>query len=98
MTQFGLTTEHQQLLTDILLAPLKQRGCSVFVFGSRARGDYKKFSDLDILIEGEVSTTLLSRIRESLEESTLPFRVDIVSMQDLADSYRAGVLRDRVAL
>lgn len=98
MTRFGLTAQHEQVLTDILIAPLLKQGASIFVFGSRARGDYRKFSDLDILVEGVVPESLLSRIRESLEESSLPFRVDIVSLHDLADSYRAGVLRDRVAI
>lgn len=98
MTRFGLTAQHEQVLTDILITPLAKKGVSLFVFGSRARGDYKKFSDLDILVEGVVPESLLSRIRESLEESSLPFRVDIVCLHDLADSYRAGVLRDRVAI
>jgi len=98
MTRFGLTAEHEQLLTDIVIAPLSKQGASIFVFGSRARGDYKKFSDLDIVVEGVVPASLISGIRESLEESSLPFRVDIVQIHELADSYREGVLRDRVAI
>jgi uncharacterized protein len=68
----------------------------VSIFGSRARGDFRQFSDLDVLVEGPVSPSLLSSVSESLEESTLPFRVDIVLEGDLADSYRPGVLRDKV--
>jgi predicted nucleotidyltransferase len=68
------------------------------VFGSRSRGDYSEFSDLDILIESLSDPTLLSAISEELEESSLLFRIDLVREPDLAETYRDGVFKERVAL
>lgn len=100
MTTFtgGLEPRHWNLLTNLLVKPLHDIGCTLSVFGSRARGDNLPFSDLDILIEGEVTRGMISAIAEQLEESRIPIRVDLVLAQDLAESYRAGILRERIVL
>jgi len=98
MNRFGLSDDQVTLIREVLVAPLIKAGCKVFVFGSRARGDNQKFSDLDILVEGPVAPETLSHITETLEESSLPFRVDVVALSDLAESYRAGVLKDRIEI
>lgn len=100
MTTFtaGLEPRHWNLLTTLLVKPLQDLGCTISVFGSRARGDNLPFSDLDILIEGAVPRDLISTIAEQLEESRLPIRVDLVLAQDLAESYRAGIMRERIVL
>ncbi len=96
--KFGLENEHWSILRNLLIQPLTESGCAVFIFGSRARGDYKPFSDLDILVEGDATSSLLSSISEKLEESTLPVRVDLVSSSDLADTYKPSVERDKVRI
>ncbi len=96
--KFGLEDAHWSILRTILLRPLTESGCSVFIFGSRARGDFQPFSDLDILIEGAANSSRLSSISEKLEESNLPFRVDLVAAGDLADTYRPSVERDKVKI
>jgi len=98
MKQFGATEQQAKILDEVLIKPLIASGCSIFVFGSRARGDHHQFSDLDVLVEGSIEPSVLSQIMEALEESTIPFRVDIVRLGDLAESYREGVLRDMVKL
>lgn len=98
--KFGLTGPQYELLEELLVKPLNKMGAKVWIFGSRARGDQKKFSDIDILFESshEISLGQLSQLREALEESDLPYKVDIVNVHDLADSYRNNVLKDRVEL
>ena len=93
---FGLSPENWSIVQDLLIRPLRDMRATIFVFGSRARGDYKPFSDLDILVEGDIVPSLLSSISERLEESNLPIRVDLVLAQELADSYRSNVERDKV--
>jgi predicted nucleotidyltransferase len=93
---FGLAPEHWSIIMNRLIGPLRDQGASIYVFGSRARGDYKKFSDLDILVDGDVKPSFLSSISEELEESALPIRVDIVLSRDLADAYKPNVEQDKV--
>lgn len=97
--RFGLTDSEYDLLRCLVIEPLAKRGARVWIFGSRARGDHKKFSDIDILFEISDRAVLpagfLSRIQEEVEESRLPYKVDLVEMRQLAESYREGILKDR---
>ena len=100
--KFGLSDEQFQILNQIVVSPLKSHGASVWIFGSRARGDHKPFSDVDIMFERKDSTQFpkgfISHMREEIEESRLPFKVDLVDANEMAESYRSGVLADRVVL
>jgi predicted nucleotidyltransferase len=98
LDRFGLSQPHWELVTKLLIQPVKEAGGRVWIFGSRARGDHRKFSDLDVLIAGSISPGLISSIGEQLEESTLPVRVDLVLEPNLADAYRTGVLKERVEI
>lgn len=100
--RFGLKESDFQLVQDLVVAPLKKKGAQIFVFGSRARGQHHQFSDLDLFyIEAPatpVSGLELSNIRELLEESNLPVKVDLVNWCDLAESYKNSADRDKVEL
>ena len=98
----GLTQAENELLEHLAIRPLKEMGCEVWVFGSRARGDHRKFSDIDLLFKLPVGQTLphgfVSELHEALEESNLVYKVDLVEEKDLAESYRDGVFKNRVLL
>lgn len=96
MKTFGLESKHWKIIDKILLKPLTKAGCEVWIFGSRAREDHKPFSDLDVLILGNPEPRLISQIREQLEESLIPIRVDLVLDSELAESYRNSVKKDRI--
>lgn len=100
--KFGLKTDELKLLEELLINPLKDKRCRVWIFGSRARGDHRPFSDIDVLYEipkGQtISLSELSEIKENLEQSNLAYKVDIINTEDLAESYAPGVLRDRVSV
>jgi predicted nucleotidyltransferase len=98
MTGFGLEDRHWKILEKELFEPLQKAGAKIWIFGSRARGDYRPFSDIDILIESLSDRSLLGLIAEKLEESALPVRVDLVLEEDLAEGYRAQVMKERVAV
>jgi len=69
-------------LKQAVLNLLKDKQCTVFLFGSRARGNYRCSSDADIAVEG-LSEEEFKRFKRSLdellEESRIPFSVDITS-------------------
>ena len=45
------------------LLPLKSKGALIYLFGSRAKGDYRKFSDIDLLVDSTVDLSkLIARI------------------------------------
>lgn len=72
----------------------------VVAFGSRATGRSKPFSDLDLAVMGEssVSIATLAALADEFDESTLPFKVDIVDWATTAQSFRDIIARDAVTL
>lgn len=97
--KFGLTSKDWQILLD-KLEPLVKLNAELWVFGSRATGSFKEFSDIDILFRSpqKLPTGLLSQIRDALEESALSIKVDLVDESELASSYKENVLNSRVKM
>jgi predicted nucleotidyltransferase len=85
-------------LRSILSARLPGR--RVWAFGSRATGRrVKRFSDLDLLIEGEsLSLRAAALLDEYLDESRLPFKVDIVDLSAITPEFRARIEPEMVLL
>ena len=97
--KFGLKEPQYQYIQEIVVVPLKNRGATIWVFGSRARGDHEKFSDFDLMVESkEDISSLVSQIQETLENGNFPYKVDIVQSKDFAESYRESFERDKVEL
>ncbi len=61
--------------------------CSVFLFGSRARGDAAWNSDFDFWIDAAVDRKILVEIEEILEESFVPYHVDLVTTDQLRGEF-----------
>ena len=97
--KFGLTKNQYQYIQETVVDPLKEQGVTVWIFGSRARGDQQEFSDLDFMVESEEDISAnLGEIQEILEEGSFPFKVDIVQSKDFAESYRESFECDKVRL
>ena len=72
---------------------------SLGIFGSYTRGDAKKGSDLDILVEFERIGTLLEYIRlEDTLTDLLGVKVDLVDRSTLKHGIRARILREAIPL
>ncbi len=56
----------------------------IFIFGSRVKETNREFSDIDIAIRSaEINSAALAKIRFELEESALPYKVDVVDYDEL---------------
>jgi predicted nucleotidyltransferase len=53
----------------------------IYLFGSRARGEASPYSDIDIAIKGNRPLKReLTQVRFAIEESELPYKVDLVDL------------------
>lgn len=73
---------------------------NVWAFGSRVRTCAKEHSDLDLVIIGNVKLPLatLASLKETFEESVLPYRVDIVDWHRISEKFRSVIKQNYVAL
>lgn len=94
-----LHPEHAAILRDILRRYLPP-GTRVLVFGSRAHGAARQYSDLDLALEWErpLGFDVTGAIAEALSESDLPYRVDLVDLATVTPSFRKRITADNVAL
>jgi predicted nucleotidyltransferase len=94
-----IAPEHLAEVRSILAAHLPA-GVEVLVFGSRARGGAKRFSDLDLALKGEgpLDPALLSQLADAFELSALPWRVDLVDYHTLSPEFLSAIHADLIPL
>ncbi len=92
MTDFGLPDSTLLAIRRILADfPAVEKAV---VYGSRAKGTFKPGSDIDLTLFGDgLDLTILGRIATRLDESPIPYMVDL-SLFDRLDSAQ---LREHIA-
>ncbi len=64
----------------------------VWAFGSRVKFTAKPSSDLDLVaFIGKEQQIRFSELKEALDESNVPFRVDLHSWDDLPDNFKRTI-------
>ena len=68
----------------------------IYLFGSRARGDNSPSSDIDIALDvgRKIDLYELSLINEEIEESTIPFTVDVIDLYNVSEDFKKNILKD----
>ncbi|SDZ84483.1 hypothetical protein SAMN05421743_101397 [Thalassobacillus cyri] len=69
-------------LKSIFNEQLTKENARVYLFGSWARQEEKHSSDIDIAIESHspISPSKWNKLIEQIEESTIPYKVDVVDL------------------
>lgn len=79
---FGLEPRWVEAFTSIFRKQSKIE--RVTIFGSRARGTQKAFSDVDFCLFGtDVSELDAQRLQQELEELYHPYQIDVVAFSNL---------------
>lgn len=86
------------LLKNILIRTLKDVPVNIYLFGSWARNEEKRTSDIDIALQSqeEIPTKKLVELREEIEESTLPYNVDLVDLSKVNSIIINKVIREGI--
>lgn len=94
----ALSADQAQTVRQVLHAVLPH--ATVVVFGSRATGRARPFSDLDLLVldPPRLSWAQRADLRDGFEASTLPFSVDLVEAAGLAPGMVARVAAEQQPL
>ncbi|MEK9166935.1 MAG: nucleotidyltransferase domain-containing protein [Patescibacteria group bacterium] len=77
-----------------LLSILKP-GAKFFLFGSCLTGD--NFADVDVGLSGEgFDDKKISLLKEELENSTFPYKVDLVNFNEVDESFSTEVFSKKI--
>lgn len=85
-------------LKDLLIMTIDDRNIKIYLFGSWARGTNKNSSDIDIGIYHPSSPgpEFFMQLRDLIEESTIPYRVDLVDLVHADASLRDNVQKEGI--
>lgn len=94
-----LPADHRQLVLRVLDAHLP-RSTKAWVFGSRATGRARRYSDLDLAIDAgrRLSLDELAELAEAFSDCDLPYKVDLIDWHNIDDRWRQTITAERVAL
>lgn len=97
---FGLDPQNWDILETLVIKPLKNHGARVFIFGSRAQGNHRPFSDVDICFESRqpLPDHILYKIKSDIEDSKLPVKIDLVDVNSVAESFKDLISKSKKAL
>ena len=79
--EFGI----REGIYEKILNIVKKFNYEFVIFGSRARGDYKNNSDIDIAILGDVSSEDELKIRNELDLIDMEYMLDIVFVSKITN-------------
>lgn len=65
----------------------------VIIYGSRAKGNYKPGSDIDLTIVGDIDLSTMFKLEDEIDDLLLPYLIDLSILQkienpDLLDHIR----------
>lgn len=77
-------------IKKIIFRHLSPKKYKIFVYGSRATGKARKWSDYDIGVMGkeEAPQAVLASASEELENSNIPVNVDVVDFHHVSDRFK----------
>lgn len=83
---------------NLLLEALDAEDVRVYLFGSCATGSSRGTSDIDVAVEPlhGSPTPPLAALRERIEESDVPYDVDIVDLSTVSQAFAQRVRREGV--
>lgn len=99
MTPVDVTPSQLETIALILSEHLPELHRAL-AFGSRAKWTAKAHSDLDLAIDAgrKLNFAEHAALEYAFEASPLPWKVDVVDLNGVSESFRAVILRDGVAL
>ncbi len=85
-------------LRQMLLEALKGEQVRIVLFGSRTKPNPRPGADVDIGIipKGRWNSSKLTLLREKLENSNIPYKVDLVDLDQTSKTFQKQALKEFV--
>ncbi len=88
--------KYLQMVKDIVLSSIDTQSYAIFLFGSRARQKHAASADIDIGVLGHkpLPNKIIFNIKDKIESSIVPYKVDIVDFYDAETNFKSIALKD----
>ncbi len=94
-----LKEKYQVIIKDICKTVFENAEVEVVLYGSRARNTPREGSDIDLAViaKGDLHEKVY-RFRECLEESTIPYTIDVIELRDVSDCFKENVENEGIVV
>ena len=91
-----LEEEFKQKIIAVLSALFPD--AKIYLFGSRARGEHGRRSDIDIALDvgKKIERVDVGEARDMLSESNIPYQVDVVDLYGVSEKMRKNILAEGI--
>jgi predicted nucleotidyltransferase len=89
-----LESRHYQIIQQIL----SKYPYRFYAYGSRAKEEARRLSDLDLCYKENIPDAIIFQIEEEFKESDLPFVVELVAWKDMKVGFREMIKEDLIPL
>jgi hypothetical protein len=88
--------KRMERIKTVVLDAFRGEDVMIMLFGSRARGDFSRRSDIDIgIMPGKkYDQKKLILLKEKLENMNIPYKIDIVNISKVSDVFREKVMQE----
>jgi predicted nucleotidyltransferase len=94
-----LNEKYQIIIKDICKTVFENAKVEVVLYGSRARNTPREGSDIDLAVISNCDLqSEVSKFRERLDESTLPYMIDVIELRDISEPFKENIERDGVVI
>ena len=90
-----MTFNYIDIVKQIVLKHVPNDAFAIFLFGSRAAGNAKPLSDIDIGILGTEPLPMIvkAHLDAELEESIVPFKIDLIDFYQVDKDFKKEALK-----
>ena len=89
---YGLSKE----IIETLKIIEKNNNIKIYIFGSRARGDYKEYSDIDLCITEEIDQKKRYKIMDDVDKIMTHHKIDLIFIQDVKnEEFIKNIYKDK---
>jgi uncharacterized protein len=94
-----LEPHYQARLTEIIHRTMIGSHGKIALFGSRAQGKARNNSDIDLAVSVDISKkNLIGKLREEIENSIIPFTVDVIDLETCSPDLAAKVAKEGILI
>ena len=88
---------YKKKLISIISKHLPQ--AKIYLYGSRAREDSRQGSDIDLAVDAgeKINWGILCKITSEIDDSTIPFFVDVSDLYNVSEDFKKTIAKDFVA-
>lgn len=98
LTSEGLPLEVKSKIIGLCKAIIPK--ASIWLYGSRARGDYSERSDIDIALDAQspIDYFIISELKDVFQAANIPYKIDIIDINNISDEKFKNAVKEEIVL